>query len=384
MKKNIIMVCILAMTFLAVTAQVRKRPVAKQTAATATTAKKTATPATFAIVNMGSDVSLEKPLAEGPDALYFINQLGRSVLAVDKKTGDISQYIPGGRDNMITAIGHDGKDLYMMVTKVGLVRYDGKSRETSPCLFATSDYGKGLITHQRAFEGIVFSPNKRWLVAYGSGAILFDMDGGQCKPVREFTSNGIQDAFVFDDGSMIAVTTSEVVAIPSTAATTIKTYHETEGGAKIYKVKNDIMATAVKDGMLYAAWSRFVAKTPLPWQDIKWEMLYQLENSDNRFRNFAIGEKRILAECEEYGEYYVEWPSADFSSTPTVTAGLKTSLMDAILKRPIEQKRNSDMLYFDQQGNLIMYNYSNLDIYNPDGINGYTTLQNKKTRFKGE
>ena len=64
--------------------------------------------ATFAIVNMGES-SLEKPLAEGPDCLYLIDQLDRSVISIDKKTGTIKRYIPGGRDKMITAIGHDGR-----------------------------------------------------------------------------------------------------------------------------------------------------------------------------------------------------------------------------------------------------------------------------------
>lgn len=383
MKRISIITMLLMAATLTATAQQRKKttPVRKSTV---TTAKKANTLANIAIVNMGSDVSLEKPLAEGPDALYFINQLERSVLAVDKKTGDISQYIPGGRDKMITAIGHDGKDLYMMITHVGLVRYDGQSRETSPCLFPTSDWGKGLITHQRAFDGIVFSPNKRWLVAYGNGAILFDTDGGQYKPIREYTANGIQNAFVFDDGSMITTTTSEIIAIPATAAATIKPYHEAEGGAKIYKVKSDIQATAIKDGMLYACWNRFIAKTPLPWQDVKWELIYQLESEDNRFRNFAIGPKSIFAECDEYGQYYCQWSSADFSDTPKVTDKITTTIIDHILNRPHAIQRNGDKLYFDQQGNLIMYGYEHLDIYNPEGVKGYTNLQNKRTRYKAE
>ncbi|MBQ7419918.1 MAG: hypothetical protein IJV17_04155 [Prevotella sp.] len=384
MKRSIILLCLIAMACLTISAQVKKRPAGNKPAAKSAPVKKTTTPATFAIVNMDSDVSLEKPLAEGPDALYFINQLGRSVLAIDKKTGNISQYLPGGRDKMITAIGHDGKDLYMMVTNVGLVRYDGKSRETSPCLFPTSDFGKGVIGHQHEFRGITFSPNKRWLVAYGTGALLFDMEGGQCKFVRQYDSNGIQNAFVFDDGGMLTITTSEIVAVPPTAGKDIRPYKEVEGGAKIYKVKSDIMATTVKDGTLYGCWNRFLAKTPLPWQDIKWELVYQLESEDNRFQNFAIGPKSIMAECEEYGQYYVEWSSSDFTGTPAIKAGLKTTIKHPVFGTPIEQKRNSDQLYYDQQGNLIMYGYSNLDIYNPDGIKGYTSLQNKTTKFNGE
>ena len=378
---SIITMLVLAITLTA-NAQQRKRtaPARKATTAQSTANK---SKANICIVNM-KDISLEKPLAEDANYLYLLDQLDRSIIGIDKKTGDIKKLIPGGRENTITAIGHDGKDLYMMVTKVGLVRYDGKSRETSPCLFATSDWGKGLIAHQRTFDGIVFSPNKRWLVAYGSGAILFDLDGGQCKPVREFTTNDVMNAFVFDDGSMIAVTLHDIVAIPNTAATTIKTYHETDGGAKIYKIKSDIQATAIKDGMLYAAWSSFIGKTPLPWQDIKWEQVYQLESSDNRFRNFAIGPKSIMAECDEYGQYYCEWQSNDFSGTPQVTDKITTTIMDQILKRPRAIQRNSDQLHFDQQGNLIMYSYDHLDIYNPDGIKGYTKLQNTVTRYKAE
>ena len=381
MKRNIFLVLCLLMTFLTISAQVRK-PVAKK--GTPTAVKKTNTLATIAMVDLGSDGSLEKSLAEGPDALYFINQLGRAVLAVDKKTGNISQYIPGGRDKMITAIGHDGKDLYMMVTNVGLVRYDGKSRETSPCLFPTSAPGKGLIAHQRAFEGIVFSPNKRWLVAYGHGAILFDLENGACKPVREFITKDVMNAFVFDDGSMIAVMSDYIVSIPHTAAATIKTYHEAEGGAKVFKLNSYIKASAIKDGFLYAAWNRFVGKTPLPWQDIKWEQLYQLESSDNRFCNFAMGPKSIIAECSEYGKYYMEWPSNDFSGTPKVTDNITTPIKNPITSLPIKIQRNSDKLHFDHEGNLIMYSYTNLDIYNPEGIKGYTNLKNKKTRYKVE
>lgn len=382
--KRISTIIILALA-IALTAGAQQRrgkaPVRKSAATTA--AKKTNTLSNIAIVNMG-DCSLEKPLAESSDFLYFIEQLDRSVLSVDKKTGDIKQFIPGGREKMITAIGHDGKDLYMMVTNVGLVRYNGTDRGTSPCLYPTSDYGKGIIGHQHAFNGITFSPNKRWLVAYGTGALLFDMDGGQCKFVREYTSNGIQNAFVFDDGAFIAVTTSEIVAVPTTANTHIKPYHEAEGGAKYYKIKSDIQSTIVRDGMLYGCWNRFIAKTPLPWQEAKWQLVYQLESEDNRFQNFAMGEKRMFAECEEYGQYYCEWASTDFANAPKVTDKLTTTIFDQILKRPHAIQRNSDRLYFDQQGNLIMYGYDHLDIYNPDGIKGYAKLQNKRTRYKGE
>lgn len=385
-RTSIIILLMLAVT-LAASAQQRrgKAPVRKPTAASAasTAAPKAGTPANICIVGF-NDISLEKPLAEGPDALYFINQLGRSVLTIDKQTGTISQYIPGSREKMITAIGHDGKDLYLMITNVGLVRYDGQSRDTSPCLYPTSDYGKGLIGHQQAFTAITFSPNKRWLVAYGKGALLFDMDGGQCKFVREYSSNGIRNAFVFDDGAMIAVTGDEIVAIPPTAQAHIKPYHEAEDGAKYYKLKNDIKATTVRDGHLYACWGRFVARTPLPWQDATWEQLYQLDSEDNSFRSFVIGDQRIFAECEEFGKYYVEWPSADFSATPTVSDKITTTMMNNVLHRPQTIQRNSDLLHFDQQGNLVMYINDHLDIYNPAGIKGYTSLQNKRTRYEAE
>ena len=359
-----------------------KKPVAKKT--TTAAAKKTNTQATIAMVDAGSGVSLEKPLAEGPDTLYFINQVSRSVLAVDKKTGNISQYIPGNREKMITAIGHDGKDLYMMVTNVGLVRYDGNSLATSSLLFHTSDPGKGLIAHQRAFEGIVFSPNKRWLVAYGSGAILFDLANGACKPVREFTTRNVMNLFVFDDGSMIAVMSDYIVSIPNTAAATIKTYHETEGGAKIFKFDDDIKASAIKDGYLYAAWKRSITKTPLPCQDISWEQVYQLEGSDNGFCNFAMGPNSIMAECSEYGKYYMEWPSNDFSGTPKVTDHISTPIKDPLTTLPMKIQRNSDRLHFDNEGNIIMYSYKYLDIYNPNGIKGYTNLKNKRTKYNEE
>ena len=110
----------------------------------------------------------------------------------------------------------------------------------------------------------------------------------------------------------------------------------------------DIQAAAIKDGMLYACWSRFIAKTPLPWQDVKWELIYQLESEDNRFRNFAIGPKSIFAECEEYGQYYCQWSSADFSDTPKVTDKIITTIFDHILNRPQAIQRNSDQLHFDK------------------------------------
>lgn len=379
MKRNVIITMLMLAVTLTATAQQRKRTTPVRKPATTAAVQK----ANICIVGL-KDISLEKPLAEDANFLYFIDQLDRSIISIDKKTGDIKKAIPGSRENMITAIGHDGKDLYMMVTNVGLVRYNGTDRVTSPCLFHTSDYGKGIIGHQHAFTGIVFSPNKRWLVAYGTGAILFDMEGGQTKFIREYTSNGIQNAFVFDDGAMIAITTNEIVAIPNTAAQTIKPYHETEGGAKYYKIKSDIQATAIKDGVLYACWNRFVAKTPLPWQDVKWELIYQLESEDNRFRNFAIGPKSIMAECEEYGQYYCEWQSSDFSGTPKITDKITTTITNQVLKRPHTIQRNGDMLHFDQQGNLIMYCYDHLDIYNPDGVKGYTKLQNKITRYTAE
>ena len=47
-------------------------------------------------------------------------------------------------------------------------------------------------------------------------------------------------------------------------------------------------------------------------------------------------------------------------------------------------QRNSDRLHFDNEGNIIMYSYKNLDIYNPNGIKGYTNLKNKRTKYNEE
>ena len=74
MKRISIITMFVLAIILTINAQQRKRttPVRKPTV---TTAKKANTLANIAIVNMGSDVSLEKPLAEGPNALYFIIEI---------------------------------------------------------------------------------------------------------------------------------------------------------------------------------------------------------------------------------------------------------------------------------------------------------------------
>ena len=109
--------------------------------------------------------SIERELEEDSKNVYMLQAAYGSkngVIAVDKNTGNVFEAVPTKvkKDRpTIYSIGAHGDNLYLDVDGVGIIRYDGKSIDSSEKLVQDPDFKPGWTGSP--FKRIIFSPNGR-------------------------------------------------------------------------------------------------------------------------------------------------------------------------------------------------------------------------------
>jgi hypothetical protein len=158
----------------------------------------------YAVIGQLNQASVEKPFAENDDYVYFMQSTygDNAVLAVNKITGNLTEVVPGKRKGSrpgIISIGAYGKDLYLDVEGLGIVRYNGKDVSTSEVM---SKIDRGFMDN---FKKIVFSPNGRYMAYGGQNChqYVFDLKEGN-RIVKSF-HDGLDDFLVTDDGDFFGV-----------------------------------------------------------------------------------------------------------------------------------------------------------------------------------
>jgi len=125
-----------------------------------------------------------------------------AVLAVDKKTGNLTETVPGKRKGSrpgIISIGAYGKDLYLDVEGLGIVRYNGKDISTSELI---SEIDRGFMDN---FKKIVFSPNGRYMAYGGQNCHQYVIDLKEGNRIVKSFHDGLDDFLVTDDGDFFGV-----------------------------------------------------------------------------------------------------------------------------------------------------------------------------------
>lgn len=158
----------------------------------------------FAVIGQLNYASIEKPFTENDKYVYFMQSTygDNAVLAVNKKTGELTEVVPGKRKGSrsgIISIGAYGDDLYLDVEGRGIVRYNGKDVGTSELI---SEIERGFMDN---FKKIVFSPNGRYMAYGGQNCCnyVFDLQEGN-RLVKSF-HDGLEDFLVTDDGDFFGV-----------------------------------------------------------------------------------------------------------------------------------------------------------------------------------
>ena len=158
----------------------------------------------YAVIGQLNQASVEKPFAENDDYVYFMQSTygDNAVLAVNKITGNLTEVVPGKRKGSrpgIISIGAYGKDLYLDVEGLGIVRYNGKDVSTSELI---SKIDRGFMDN---FKKIVLSPNGRYMAYGGQNChqYVFDLKEGN-RIVKSF-HDGLDDFLVTDDGDFFGV-----------------------------------------------------------------------------------------------------------------------------------------------------------------------------------
>lgn len=328
-----------------------------------------------------SSFSIENPLAEDTTNIYFVETLGGPVIALNKETGQTSKLLALDDDHRITAVGSDGEHLYFEGKNQGLCRYDGKSQQTSEVLWPSAKWNEGVIAHLWEYKRISFSPNKRYLVLVGGNTAVFDLKNGKCKPVKNYSGGDPVNAFVKDDGTLVAVYYDKVAIIPGDGNVIVdgaQFIHKV--GGKLYEVEGGIQAAAMLGDELYICARNKVLKSGTG--NIAWQTVFTLPGDGDRWSSIAFGSEYVFAATTSYERAFCEWPGTDFSQAPKYTKELDTKIPNGW---NTEKLGNGEYrLHFDMKGNMIMYHNSKIVVYNPKGIKGYTALKGKIAKFQYE
>lgn len=172
----------------------------------------------YAVIGQLNQASVEKPFAENDNYVYFMQSTygDNAVLAVNKKTGQLTEVVAGKRKGDrpgIISIGAYGNDLYLDVEGRGIVRYNGKDVTTSE-LICTIDRG-----FMDDFKKIVFSPNGRYMAYGGQNCrnYVFDLQQGN-KLVKSF-HDGLEDFLVTNDGDFFGVNNYRAIVYRNNGST---------------------------------------------------------------------------------------------------------------------------------------------------------------------
>lgn len=395
MKKNIITLCLLAMTCAAVTAQVKKRPTAKKPAVAAKKPVQTKVNDKFAILQL--DEWANNGLFEDAENIYILdypNGESNALRAVNKKTGEIKIVIPKKtrRRAKILSAGADSTNLYFRLADIGLVKYNGTDVNTSEVILPEREWNApdAYLTKAQEYKKIITSTNGRYLgLLEGATSLVFDQKEHRVTGFYERASDGL----LSDNGTLVYIYLSDIGAVPKGLPTPSSRNKQNAIGCKIWKMKeignggggelSGIWRDDV-DSMIYVGMGEQVMRSPM--KKMKWEEAYCLPGENKKFTRIACNGKHVLAVTDNYQKHFYEWNNKDLKGEPKISQELTTGIEGTYGMFGMfgEIKFNQvDYLYCDWNGNFWMQEGDGkFYIYNPDGIKGLAALKGKQTNNK--
>ena len=396
MKRTIMMVCVLAMTCIAVTAQVKKRPAAKKPSAAAKKPTAAKVNNKFAILQL--DEWANNGLWEDAENIYILdypNGDSNALRAVNKKTGEIKIVIPKKtrRRAKILSGGADSTNLYFRLADIGLVKYNGTDVNTSEVILPEGAWNDPLIFLIKAHEHkrIITSPSGRYLGLINNATnMIIDQKEHRVTGFYDKATDGL----LSDNGTLIYINGDEIGALPKGIPSNSSRDKRNAIGSKIWKMKeignggggelSGIWRDDV-DSMIYVGMGEQVMRSPM--KKMKWEEAYCLPGENKKFTRIACNGKRVLAVTDNYQKHFYEWDNKDLKGEPKISQELTTGIegnygMMGMMFGEIKFNQ-VDYLYCDWNGNFWMQEGDGkFYIYNPDGIKGLTALVGKLTNNK--
>lgn len=331
----------------------------------------------FAIIEHGA--YFDYPFAEDDRNVYMIQDTygENAVIAVDKASGAMRSVVKGkGGSNRpnIKAFNVHNDTIYLDVDGRGIVRYDGKSVETSPLI--------GEVEHGWFSTGIpkpmVLSPDGRYL-AYGDENItVYDLKDDN-KAIKK-CGNDLLRYVVTNKGDLYSVNAYRAVL------------RQNNGNDDGYDMQGDMYLTDLVKGKalemrqigdsIFVVGENNISKAAA--DEFKWTPNSTLENITVN----AVG----LSQAKT-GFAWIKTDAAGNKFALFNTANREVHLekqLDTGIRIPrhmgdyIVQK--ADNIHFDSLGNIWMRceeaGRCIIVVYNPNGIMGLTSLAGKYTEFK--
>lgn len=380
--------CILIFLFVICTdgnAQTRKKKVTKKPTQTVVAKPVAKVNKKCAIYSWEKDV---RSVRVTNDYIYYVETNdNNAVMAIDRKTGELKTIIPGiagiyeGARPRIYSVIVCGERLFFQLLNTqglsyecgGVYVYDGKSVETSPSLKT----------------GTIIDGNDNYLLTIDCGnlskASIWDVK--TMKRIKQADYHTItlpnkqNQGFIAKDGS-IWLNSAGVSQLPLNGKekhysienepyVVQETKRGTYGG-EVLHIEKLIQAGDYVYGSCKRRIYRMNLLSPGSWE----EYAKMPATIDNRFEWFCVDSKGNLltrgVSKDDNNTLY--WKVGSFESPQPIGRDIETGFSDWGYTKIWENLCNN---FMDADGNLISHNGSNLYIYNPNGIVGYTNIVGK-------
>ena len=323
--------------------------------------------------------TIERLLEEDSKNVYMLQASYGSkngVIAVDKASGDMFEAVPvkTKKDHpTIWSIGAHGNDLYLDVDGIGIIRYDGKSIESSEVLVSDPDFKPGWTGSP--FKRIIFSPNGRYMAYAGERAKVYDLQDNK-KCIKDTYECGAASQVLTDDGDLFSVDAYRVLVARNngnkdegvTSAATVKDV--TGGGpCNLHLLGNEVYITGGKKLM----------KTDIKKFD--WTLVSTMPGSEGYKISGLSAKGNGFAVTDVGGSFNVHATFNTQGSTPNLMKKIVTGLKNRF--REDIDTHNVTSVHFDQNGNVwLQYGISGYVVYNPGGLVGLSQILGKYKLYK--
>ena len=323
--------------------------------------------------------SVERPLEEDSRNVYILQASYGSkngVIAVDKASGNMFEAVPmkTKKDHpTIWSIGAHGDDLYLDVDGKGIIRYDGKSIETSEVLVSDPDFKPGWTGNP--FKRIIFSPNGRYMAYVGERAKVYDLQDNK-KCIKETYECGAASQVLTDDGDLFSVDAYRVLVARNNgkkdeSVTSEANVRDVTGGApcNLHILGNEVYITGGKKLM----------KTDMKKFD--WTLVSTMPGSEGYKISGLSAYGNGFAVTDAGGSFNVHATFNSQGSTPTVMKKIVTGLKNQF--REDIDTHNVTSVHFDLGGNVwLQYSDAGYVVYNPEGLVGLSQIAGKYKLYK--
>ena len=329
----------------------------------------------FGVVDQ--EETIERPLEEDAKNVYMLQASYGSkngVIAIEKATGKVFEAVPTKTKKdrpTIYSIGSDGKSLYLDVQGIGIIRYDGKSIDTSEKLISDPDFKPGWTGSP--FKRIIFSPNGRYMAYVGERAKVYDLQDDK-KCIKQTYECGAESQVLTDDGDLFSVDAYRVLVARNNgdkSDVSSASVSDITGGApcQLHIVGNEVYITGGKK----------LLKTDMKAFD--WKPVSTMPDKESYKISEMNGEGKGFAITDAGGSFNVHAVFDKSGTTPKLMKKLHTGMKNQF-KQDIDT-HNVTSLHYDMNGNLwLQYAPHGYIVYNPGGIVGVPQVAGKYVLYK--